>query len=89
MAVVGAGPFGLSVAAHLRKLGVDCCIVGSPMASWKNNMPKGMLLKSAGFASSRTPVPKRMTAPLRRPIASSAKPTRGRSASECWTRWGR
>jgi thioredoxin reductase len=51
VAVVGAGPFGLSVAAHLRKLGVDCRIIGSPMASWKNNMPKGMLLKSAGFAS--------------------------------------
>jgi hypothetical protein len=51
VAVVGAGPFGLSVAAHLRKLGVDCRIIGSPMASWKNNMPKGMLLKSVGFAS--------------------------------------
>jgi FAD-dependent urate hydroxylase len=51
VAVVGAGPFGLSVAAHLRELGVDCRIIGSPMASWKNDMPKGMLLKSAGFAS--------------------------------------
>lgn len=51
VAIVGAGPFGLSVAAHLRKLGVDCRVIGSPMASWKNNMPKGMLLKSAGFAS--------------------------------------
>jgi thioredoxin reductase len=49
--VVGAGPYGLSVAAHLRGLGVDCRIIGRPMASWKSNMPKGMLLKSAGFAS--------------------------------------
>jgi FAD-dependent urate hydroxylase len=49
--VVGAGPFGLSVAAHLRGLGVYCRIIGSPMESWKSKMPKGMLLKSAGFAS--------------------------------------
>ncbi len=49
--IVGAGPFGLSVAAHLRGLGVDYRIIGSPMESWKSNMPKGMLLKSAGFAS--------------------------------------
>jgi FAD-dependent urate hydroxylase len=49
--VVGAGPFGLSVAAHLRGLGVDCRIIGSAMESWKSKMPKGMLLKSAGFAS--------------------------------------
>jgi thioredoxin reductase len=49
--VVGAGPYGLSVAAHLRGLGVDCRIIGSPMESWKSKMPKGMLLKSAGFAS--------------------------------------
>jgi hypothetical protein len=49
--IVGAGPFGLSVAAHLRGLGVDCRIIGRPMESWKSHMPKGMLLKSAGFAS--------------------------------------
>jgi thioredoxin reductase len=49
--VVGAGPYGLSVAAHLRGLGVDYRIIGSPMESWKSRMPKGMLLKSAGFAS--------------------------------------
>ena len=49
--VVGAGPYGLSVAAHLRGLGIDCRIIGSPMESWKSKMPKGMLLKSAGFAS--------------------------------------
>ncbi|MEH2512191.1 thioredoxin reductase [Nitrobacteraceae bacterium AZCC 1564] len=49
--IVGAGPFGLSVAAHLRGLGVDHRIIGSPMESWMRKMPKGMLLKSAGFAS--------------------------------------
>jgi FAD-dependent urate hydroxylase len=49
--VVGAGPFGLSIAAHLRKLKVDYRMLGKPMESWKSNMPKGMLLKSAGFST--------------------------------------
>lgn len=50
--IVGAGPYGLSIAACLRQRGVDHRIVGRPMYSWKNQMPKGMLLKSPGFASS-------------------------------------
>lgn len=49
--ILGAGPYGLSVAAHLRKLDVPYRIFGSAMESWKNNMPQGMLLKSEGFAS--------------------------------------
>jgi hypothetical protein len=49
--VVGAGPYGLSIAAHLREGGMNFCAIGSPMSSWKTNMPKGMLLKSPGFAS--------------------------------------
>lgn len=49
--IVGAGPYGLSIAAYLRGYGIDFRIVGSPMQSWLTKMPKGMLLKSAGFAS--------------------------------------
>ena len=49
--IVGAGPSGLSIAAHLRARGINFRIVGSVMHSWRNRMPKGMLLKSAGFAS--------------------------------------
>lgn len=49
--IVGAGPFGLSIAAHLRERGLDFRIIGSPMQSWLTRMPKGMLLKSEGFAS--------------------------------------
>jgi hypothetical protein len=52
VAIIGAGPYGLSIAAHLRECGVDFRIVGRPMHSWLNHMPKGMLLKSPGFASS-------------------------------------
>jgi len=51
VAIVGAGPYGLSVAAHLRKRGIDFRIFGSPLRSWREQMPKGMFLKSEGFAS--------------------------------------
>ena len=49
--ILGAGPYGLSIAAHLNPLSVSYRIFGRPMQSWKSNMPKGMLLKSDGFAS--------------------------------------
>src|SRR6266550_5629358 len=52
IAIVGAGPYGLSIAAHLRGHGIPFRIFGSPMVSWLNRMPKGMCLKSEGFASS-------------------------------------
>lgn len=51
VAIIGAGPFGLSIAANLRAHGVDFRIFGSPMHSWRTQMPKGMSLKSDGFAS--------------------------------------
>jgi cation diffusion facilitator CzcD-associated flavoprotein CzcO len=50
-AIIGAGPYGLSVAAHLRCSGVPFRIFGRPMDSWLAHMPKGMMLKSDGFAS--------------------------------------
>lgn len=51
-AIIGAGPYGLSIAAHLNSLGRDYRVYGKPMDSWTHHMPKGMLLKSDGFASS-------------------------------------
>jgi hypothetical protein len=51
VAIVGAGPYGLSIAAHLRARGVAFRIFGLPMHSWRVRMPKGMWLKSEGFAS--------------------------------------
>jgi thioredoxin reductase len=50
--VIGAGPYGLSLAAHLRQGKQSVRIFGSPMNSWSNHMPRGMHLKSEGFASS-------------------------------------
>jgi thioredoxin reductase len=49
--IVGAGPYGLSLAAYLRHSGVPFRIFGRPMDSWRAHMPKGMCLKSDGFAS--------------------------------------
>jgi FAD-dependent urate hydroxylase len=51
VAVIGAGPYGLSIAAHLRSAGVDFRIFGTPMQRWRAHMPKGMYLKSEGRAS--------------------------------------
>ena len=49
--IVGAGPYGLSLAACLRANGVEHRIFGEPMKPWLTQMPEGMLLKSEGFAS--------------------------------------
>ena len=50
VAIVGAGPYGLSVGAHLRAAGLRTRQFGSPMRLWRG-MPRGMFLKSQGFAS--------------------------------------
>ena len=56
--VIGAGPYGLSVAAHLRARGVPVRVFGEVMSSWRLHMPRGMCLKSTPSASSlSTPLP--------------------------------
>ena len=52
VAIIGAGPYGLSIAAHLRSYGVPFRIFGAPLDTWRRHMPMGMMLKSDGFASS-------------------------------------
>jgi len=49
--IIGAGPAGLSISAHLRALGVGHRIVGRPMDTWRAHMPTGMYLKSEPYAS--------------------------------------
>jgi hypothetical protein len=51
VAIIGAGPYGLSIAAHLAARGVSYRIFGSPMHTWLTQMPRVMRLKSEGFAS--------------------------------------
>lgn len=50
--VIGAGPYGLSIAAHLAQTSLSFRIFGTAMRSWSHHMPQGMFLKSEGFASS-------------------------------------
>ena len=45
--IIGAGPFGLAVAAQAADAGIEHLIVGKPMEFWRQNMPKGMFLRSA------------------------------------------
>lgn len=51
VAVVGAGPYGLSVSAHLSGRGIEHRVFGRPMSLWSEHMPRGMFLKSDGHAS--------------------------------------
>jgi FAD-dependent urate hydroxylase len=51
VAVVGAGPYGLSAAAHLHSAGIDTQVFGEPMEFWATGMPPGMLLRSPRVAS--------------------------------------
>jgi FAD-dependent urate hydroxylase len=45
VAIVGAGPYGLAAATHLRRAGVDTHVIGQPMSFWQN-MPAGLMLRS-------------------------------------------
>jgi len=47
VAVIGAGPYGLAAAAHLRAAGMATRAFGQTMAFWRRNMPKGMKLRHA------------------------------------------
>lgn len=51
IAIIGAGPYGLSLAAHLNARGIEHRVFGKPLDTWRAHMPKDMHLKSDGFAS--------------------------------------
>ena len=51
VAIIGAGPYGLSIAAHLRFHGIDYRIFGALLETWRAHMPRGMYLKSEACAS--------------------------------------
>jgi thioredoxin reductase len=79
VAVIGAGPYGLSVAAHLRAAGVITRVFGKPLGTWREHMPKNMTLKSDGFASNLSAPAQESTlrawcARNRRPYASQGLP---------------
>lgn len=45
--IIGAGPFGLAMAAYAKSLNIDHLVLGKPMDFWKSNMPEGLILRSA------------------------------------------
>ena len=49
--VVGAGPYGLSTAAHLLGRGLKVAVFGKTLELWRDHMPKGMRLRSHWWAS--------------------------------------
>jgi pyridine nucleotide-disulfide oxidoreductase len=49
--VIGAGPYGLSAAAHMKANGIEARAFGKPMDFWHTKMPAGMLLRSPRVAS--------------------------------------
>jgi FAD-dependent urate hydroxylase len=51
VAIIGAGPYGLACAAHLRHAGVEPLVFGEPMGYWRKHMPRQMLLRSRRCAS--------------------------------------
>ena len=46
VAIIGAGPYGLSLAAHLKAAHIDTRVFGDPMSFWRDHMPAGMKLRS-------------------------------------------
>jgi thioredoxin reductase len=77
--IVGAGPYGLSIAAHLRAAGIPYQLFGRTLESWRAFMPEGMVLKSEPFASNlwdpgRQFTLKRFAAETKIPYEHSGRP---------------
>src|SRR6202453_810989 len=51
VAIIGAGPYGLSCGVHRNATGMAVRIFGDPMEFWAQKMPEGMLLRSPRVAS--------------------------------------
>jgi len=59
--VVGAGPYGLSTAAHLLGRGLTVGVFGRTLELWRNHMPRGMRLRSHWWATDLSDPHKRYT----------------------------
>lgn len=75
--VLGAGPYGLSAAAHLNACGLNVRVFGETMSFWDRHMPEGMCLRSPWEASQLSDPAKALTidafqvatsSPVSRPI---------------------
>jgi cation diffusion facilitator CzcD-associated flavoprotein CzcO len=85
--VLGAGPYGLSAASHLKATGVDVRVFGKPMDFWADKMPAGMLLRSPRVASNISDPAHSTT--LDAYESSAAVPPRAPVALETFVEYGR
>jgi FAD-dependent urate hydroxylase len=46
LAIVGAGPYGISLGAHATKVGLSNKVFGIPMDFWQSNMPPNMFIRT-------------------------------------------
>ena len=44
--IIGAGPYGISLAAHAAARGLSYVLLGYPMHFWKNQMPQNMFIRT-------------------------------------------
>ena len=50
VAIIGAGPYGVSAAAHLTAIaGLDTKLFGEPFSFWERPMPAGKRLQRRGL----------------------------------------
>lgn len=61
VAIIGAGPYGLAAAAHLRAANVPFRIFGDAVSFWRDHMPVGMKLRSPWGATHIADPAKRQT----------------------------
>lgn len=86
IAIIGAGPYGLSVAAALRSRGLKYRIFGEPMEFWLKQMPSGMMLRSRQGASNIGDQSQQLR--LTDFAAATGKTLRGRVAIEDFRAYG-
>ncbi|WP_027091833.1 NAD(P)-binding domain-containing protein [Cohnella thermotolerans] len=46
LVIIGAGPYGISLAAHAKSAGLSYVLLGQPMHFWKNQMPQTMFIRT-------------------------------------------
>ena len=83
--VIGAGPYGLAVAAHLKAAGVATRAFGQSMSAWRERMPKGMKLQSPS-APATSPIPKANIRSTR--LRTSCAPAQDQLPLEHFVRYG-
>ncbi|MET7284462.1 FAD-dependent oxidoreductase [Streptomyces sp. NPDC005573] len=86
--VVGAGPYGLSLASHAAAAGLDVRVLGRPMATWLGHMPRGTLLDSPPWATNLSDPEGRWRLDVFRAFRGAALPDTGPLPLEVFTEYG-